>query len=94
MRVRLAIGACALGALLSGMFGSGTRADDGGGTIGSGTVADGGYLGSGNRSDDGGGTIGSGTVADGGYFGSGLRDGATLVASGEERGGWIVTSGG
>lgn len=70
MRLRLAIGACALGALLSGMFGSGTRADDGGGTIG------------------------SGTVADGGYFGSGLRDGATLVASGDERGGWIVTSGG
>jgi hypothetical protein len=69
-------------AYLDGVIGSGTRSDDGGGTIGSGTrtgsasfLDAGGYLGSGNKSDDGGGTIGSGTSFldenRGGYFGSG-----------------------
>src|SRR5688572_4139155 len=79
--------------LIGGIFMTGAAASahaqsDGGGTIGSGTNRDGGYLGSGNRDggggtigsgarteDDGGGTIGSGTLAsaDGGMLGSGTR---------------------
>lgn len=55
-----------------GYLGSGNRADDGVGTIGSGTRS--GFLGSGTRTEDSGQILGSGgRTEDGGIMGSGTR---------------------